>query len=131
MIARKPTFLILPVSFLLLFSLSTLAQTQTTGRIAGTVRDPDGALIVGVKITVRSETTREERDSKTNNEGYYSVPLLPPGAYSVTVNARGFAIAVYQPVQVFITETTRIDSNPTLSGPDTVSVRIDPLLQTY
>src|SRR5947207_511298 len=130
MIARKPTFLILPVSFLLLFSLSTLAQTQTTGRIAGTVRDPDGALIVGVKITVRSETTGEERKSKTNNEGYYSVPLLPPGAYSVTVNARGFAIAVYQPVQVFITETTRIDSNPTLSGPDTVSVRIDPLLQT-
>ncbi len=52
MIATKATLLVLPFAFLLLPSLCVLAQTQTTGRIAGTVKDQNGAVIVGAEVTV-------------------------------------------------------------------------------
>jgi hypothetical protein len=104
-------------------------QSQTTGRIAGTVRDQRGALIVGAEVAVNSKTTAEERKVKTDNEGNYTVPLVPPGAYRVQITFNGFAPAVFEPVQVVITETTTVDGDMVLSGPDTVAVRIDPLIQ--
>ncbi len=96
---------------LLLLCTAALAQTPTTGRIAGTVKDPNGAVIVGAEVAVRSKAKGVERKVTTDGEGNYTVPFLPPGAYRVTVKGRGFAITVYDPVQVVITETTRINSN--------------------
>jgi Carboxypeptidase regulatory-like domain/TonB-dependent Receptor Plug Domain len=114
---------------LLLFCIAAFAQTPTTGRIVGTVKDQNGAVIVGAEVTVTSKAKGDERRVTTDEKGSYTVPLLPPGAYRVTVKANGFAIIVADPVQVTITETTRIDSKFELAGPDTVSVRIDPLLR--
>jgi Carboxypeptidase regulatory-like domain/TonB dependent receptor/TonB-dependent Receptor Plug Domain len=117
------------IVIVLLLCVATVGQTPTTGRIAGTVKDPNGAVIVRAEVAVSRKAKGDERKVTTDDEGNYAVPLLPPGAYRVTVKAHGFAITVYDPVQVVITETTRIDSNLILAGPDTVSVRIDPLLQ--
>lgn len=114
---------------LVLCTSSALAQSQTTGRIAGTVKDQRGALIVAANVTVRSNTTAEERHSTTDHEGNYTVPLLPPGTYWVRITSNGFAPAVFEPVQVTITETTTVDANMILAGPDTVSIRIDSLVQ--
>ena len=61
---------------------SASAQSQTTGRIAGTVRDQRGALIVGANVTVSSKTTAGERQVTTDNAGNFSVPFLPPGTDS-------------------------------------------------
>jgi hypothetical protein len=110
-------------------TLSAFAQGQTTGRIAGTVKDERGALIVGAAVTVSSKTTAEERKVTTDRQGNYNVPLLAPGTYRVRVTLRGFAAAVFEPVQVVITETTTVDVDLAPAGPDTVAVRIDPLIQ--
>src|SRR5205814_955701 len=56
--------------------------------------------------------------------------LLPPGTYQVRLVVRGFATAVFDPVPVVITETTTVDANLELAGVGTVSVRVEPLLQT-
>lgn len=108
---------------------SAFAQSPTAGRIAGTVRDPASALIVGAEVVVTSKGTGEERRVSTDEEGNYSVPLLPPGIYSVRIRANGFAQSVFDPVQVVITETTTVDANLSLAGADTVSIRVDALLQ--
>ncbi|HEY6122397.1 MAG TPA: carboxypeptidase-like regulatory domain-containing protein [Pyrinomonadaceae bacterium] len=113
----------------LLFCMAALAQTPTTGRIAGTVKDQHGAIIVGAEITVTSTARGDERKVVTDGEGNYTVSVLPSGVYRVAVQAKGFAITRYEPVQVVITETTRIDSNLELAGLDTASVRVDPLVQ--
>lgn len=96
---------------LLLCSISALPQSQTTGRITGTVKDPNGAIIVGAKVTVKSLTTTEERTATTDAEGNYSVPFLAPGTYEVSVTANGFKQAEIESVRVVITETFRVDAN--------------------
>ena len=73
---------ILPVSW---------GQTAATGQIAGTVTDPSQAAVTQATVTVKNEATDLARTVKTNAEGSYAVPLLPPGTYTVTVEASGFS----------------------------------------
>ena len=88
---------------------NALAQSQTTGRIAGTVRDSNGAIIVGAEVTVRSHATNKEEKIITNAEGYYTVVFLSPGAYQVSIVANGFKKAEIESVRVVITETTPVN----------------------
>ena len=127
MIARTGIALIRVSGLLALCALSAFAQT--TGRIAGTVRDERGALIIGAEVSVKSKTTAAERSVATDNQGNYTVPLLPPGTYRVRVAANGFTPAVFDPVQVVITESTMVNADLDVAGRDVVAVRIDPLLQ--
>src|SRR5438128_8753403 len=118
----------LPFAFILLSSVSVFAQSPTTGRIAGTVRDPNSAVIVGAEVTVSSKATAEERKVITDNEGNYSASLLPPGVYRVKVTATGFAPA-FKDAQVFITETTQVDIGLAVAGVDPVSVTVNSQIQ--
>jgi hypothetical protein len=131
MIAKTAVSLLLSFAFLLLSSLSALAQTPTSGRIAGTVKDQNGAVIVGAEVTVVSRTTGDQRKVTTDTEGNYSVPLLPPGAYRVRVSANGFHTTLFDIVQVVITETTLVNADPSVVGviADPVIIRIAPLIQ--
>ncbi|HEX5084371.1 MAG TPA: carboxypeptidase regulatory-like domain-containing protein, partial [Blastocatellia bacterium] len=77
----------------LAFSLSSLdivsSQSQT-GIIDGTVKDPNGAAVVGAKVAVRNEATGETRDTVTDNQGRFKVEGLAPGGYKITINQGGF-----------------------------------------
>ena len=108
-----------------------LAQSQTTGRISGTIKDQRGGLIVGAKITVISKATGAERTLTTGNEATYAVPLLPPGIYRVRITASGFKLTVFDSVQVAITETTFVNVELTVEGVtvDPIPIRITPLIQ--
>jgi hypothetical protein len=132
MINRKLSPL-LSVGCLLLFSsLPTPAQSQTTGRIAGVVKDERGALIVGAEVTATNIATGEERRVITDATGNYTMPLLAPGIYRVKVSARGFNAAVVNVVLVVITETTPVNLGLSVQGivVEPVVVRIAPLVQT-
>ena len=107
--ASKAIPLILAGCWLVLCSISAFSQSQTTGRIAGTVKDPNGAVIVGAEVTVTSLATAEERKVTTDAEGNYTVPLLSPGTYRVSVTANGFKRAEIESVRVVITETSTVD----------------------
>src|SRR5256885_10977856 len=109
MSARKAIPLFWAGSLLVLSSTAAFGQSQTTGRITGTVKDQNGAVIVGANVTITSNATGEERKVITDNEGNYTVPLLMPGRYRVRVAANGFAARVFDPVQVVITETNTVD----------------------
>jgi hypothetical protein len=66
------------------------AQTNTTGAIAGVVSDSTGAIVPGATVTVTSLATGSTRAITTSSAGEYRASQLPPGAYSVTVEAAGF-----------------------------------------
>src|SRR5215216_6844077 len=103
MLAIKAIGLLLPLAFFLFPSTSALGQTQTTGRIAGQVKDQAGAIIAGAEVTVVSRATGDERKAITDGAGGYAVPFLSPGDYGVSVTAVGFKKAVFENVRVVLT----------------------------
>jgi hypothetical protein len=109
----------------LFLSSSALAQTQTTGRISGTVKDQHGALIVGARVTVISEATGKERKVTTDAAGSFSVAFLPPGVYPVSITANGFNTFNANAVTVDITETTLLNATLTVVGLVTDPVVVD------
>ena len=93
---------------LAVYPVSALAQSQTTGRITGTVKDPNGAIITGAEVTIKNLATTEERRFTTDADGNYSVQFVSPGTYRVSVTAHGFK-KTEREVRVVITETSRVD----------------------
>src|SRR6266568_6116686 len=118
---------------LLLFWLSDWpAASQTTGRLAGAVRDQTGAVIAGAEVFVASKSSGGERKAITDQAGGYAVPLLPPGVYRVTIRANGFQEAIFEDVNVTITETTFVNSDLALGAIAGESVTVSaamPLVQ--
>ena len=56
----------------------------------GFVIDQSGAVVPAAKVTVTNEGTGETRRVTSDAQGRYTVPNLPPTAYTVTVEAGGF-----------------------------------------
>jgi hypothetical protein len=99
--------------------------------MAGTVRDPNGAVIVGAEVTITSVATGEQRKVTTDSDGNYTVPLLSPGIYRVKVTANGFNSALFDSAPVVITETATVNAQLTIVGVivGAVTVRAAPLIQ--
>src|SRR5262245_27724808 len=132
MIAGKAKRLFWVGCFLALSSISAFPQTQTTGHIAGIVKDPNGANIAGAEVTVKSLSTSEERRVVTDAQGHYAVPLLSPGVYRVNVRANGFKRSEVESVRVVITETSTVDVSLEVGdiNEQVVVSGSDPLIQT-
>ncbi|MGD9561836.1 MAG: carboxypeptidase regulatory-like domain-containing protein [Pyrinomonadaceae bacterium] len=81
--------------FLSLF-FTAAAFAQATGGLTGTVTDQNGAVILGADITVTNTATNLTRNTTTNEDGRWSLTLLPVGTYSVTYTKEGFKNAITQ-----------------------------------
>ena len=79
MTSRTCLRLLLALFVFSLCSVAILGQSQTTGRIAGTVTDEKGAALPGAEVTVTNKATGEARTVVADDSGHYIVPLLPPG----------------------------------------------------
>src|SRR2546427_4625689 len=77
------------VFFMSLASSGALFAQSDLGRISGFIKDPSGATIANAKVTVRNNTG-VERQTTTNDSGYYVVTNVPPGLYTMTAEAAGF-----------------------------------------
>jgi hypothetical protein len=63
----------------------------STGSIHGQVADPSGAVIPGATVVVMTTSGKVAAKATSDSGGAYSVHGLPPGTYSVTATAQGFA----------------------------------------
>ena len=59
-------------------------------RIQGTVTDPTGAVLVGVKLTATNVGTNISYQSESKAEGYFVFLNLPVGTYKVAATSSGF-----------------------------------------
>jgi hypothetical protein len=73
----------------LAISLTGFAQSDNT-QISGFVKDQAGGVISGAKVTIKSDTKAFERVATTNSEGYFVITQLPPGLFTVKIEASGF-----------------------------------------
>ncbi len=76
---------------MVLFAASIVAQTATA-TLSGTVTDEKDAVIPGANITIVNNATGARRNTITNEDGYFTLPLLPPSQYTLTVQRDGFTI---------------------------------------
>jgi hypothetical protein len=74
----------------LLLSFITAAAQSSTATLSGTVSDQNGAVIPGADVAVINIAQGFQRTAITNGEGIFVVPLLPPGAYTVKAEHKGF-----------------------------------------
>jgi len=77
------------------FGLSFPASAQSAnGNINGSVGDPANSVIVGAEVIAQNDATGAQYRTKTNNEGIFVLPDLPPGRYRVQVSKLGFKTVI-------------------------------------
>ena len=106
--SRWQALLRLPVLALLAFSLPCLAQSDR-GNITGAITDAGGASIAGASVTATNEGTGAQNHTVTTGAGEYTIPELPAGKYSITVEASGFSKLIRSGITVSVNLSIRLD----------------------
>ena len=85
------------------------AQVGSTGRLEGVVLDQNDAAIMGATVVATQVGTGTRRETQTDEGGRYSLPALPVGEYTLTVEAQGFQQHVRSGVMVEASVTGTIN----------------------
>src|SRR5712691_1612937 len=102
------------------------------GSIFGTVTDPSGASVPGVKVAVTSASKGTSVETTTNSDGNYSVTHLIPDTYNVRAEAAGFKAFESKGIVVSADAAARVDGQFQVGGStETVEVTSEaPQLKT-
>lgn len=92
------TFVMLLLSALMSYPL--MAQIGGAGGIQGTVTDSTGAVIPKAAVIATNDSTQVRTTRTTGESGQYLISPLPPGNYTVTVQATGFQTLAQQNIVV-------------------------------
>src|SRR4030095_13812624 len=95
----RPTACLFLAMIVVVFVNSISAQ-DFRGTISGTITDPNGAVVPGATVTVKHTETNITSTATSNSDGVYTVPLLSPGAYTVSAAASGFKTSTVENVTV-------------------------------
>jgi hypothetical protein len=97
--------------FLVLFFLAAYssAAQSPTGTISGIVTDPAGSSVAGAEVLVANDATRVQFAGKTNDEGLYVIPNLPPGSYRIQVSKAGFKTIIKPDVTLNVQDALAIN----------------------
>jgi len=104
----------------LIWTGSAFAQGSASGDLHVTVRDPKGGLVTSATVTAREQDKAFVRSTTNNTEGEYRLVSLPPGMYTVTVEAPGFARAEAKDQPVTVGQMKDLPITLSLSGVETV-----------
>ncbi len=79
------------------------------GEVTGTVQDPSGAVIAGVKIVLTNDATNVSTATMSTATGTYVFDNLIPGAYSIVAEASGFEKYVVHGLYVHVQQVLTIN----------------------
>ena len=90
-------------------TLAFTAAAQTNGTITGDIKDQNGAVLVGVKVTAINPETGLSRTTTSEDEGRFVFPGLPVGLYSLHAEFQGFDPLDFPNVNLTVNDTTHVD----------------------
>jgi Carboxypeptidase regulatory-like domain/TonB dependent receptor len=105
------------VGLMLLLQAPALVKAQSaTGSITGQVSDQSGAVLPNAKVTLVDPATNQTRTAVSNQDGYYSFPLLPPATYSLSVENPGFAQFTQENIRLDVGLTLKVNAPLAVAG---------------
>lgn len=119
-------FITVALSLVLCFAAIALGQ-KNSGNIEGTVTDPNGAVVSGATVTVKSSGTTAgyNQTTTTNSDGFFQFTQVPVGTYAVSIAQSGFKTA-NSDVTVTIDKAAVINTQLEIgTGTTTVTVTSD------
>jgi len=104
---RFPRF----VPFVVCLALNTfsLFAQSPNGNINGLVSDPSSAAVVGAEVVAVNDVTGVQYTTKSNSEGIYVLPNLPPGPYRVQVSKIGFKTLIKPDIALNVQDSLSIN----------------------
>jgi hypothetical protein len=88
--AWRAVLALLVLMFSMCWVEAQVAADTASGSVAGTVIDPQGAVIHGAQVEATNDLTKAQYKTKTDNTGFYRVSGLASGNYSVRFVSQGF-----------------------------------------
>ena len=82
-------FKVFRLTTFILFAVALFAQSDR-GTITGTVTDAAGALVPNASVVAVNPETGVQFRTTTTNTGNYTIPSVPSGGYTVSVEVTGF-----------------------------------------
>src|ERR1700752_209394 len=96
--------------FLFPFVMTSTALAQTTvSTIEGTIKDAQGSAVAGAQIVVKSPSLGIERATTSDYSGFYPIPALPAGNYSIAISHAGFSTRNFDNVELTVNRTLTLD----------------------
>jgi hypothetical protein len=118
MLMRTRTFFGI-ASFLLVFLVLTHrqalhAQSVAIASVTGRIVDPVGAVLVNAQIRLTAIDTDSVHNASTNQDGIYTIPNLPVGAYRLEVTAPGFQTYVQNGITLQVNDNVQLNVSMTV-----------------
>ncbi|HEY4087119.1 MAG TPA: TonB-dependent receptor [Bryobacteraceae bacterium] len=109
----------------LLLSVTLFGQNDR-GTITGQVKDQGGGVVPAAAVTATNTASGAQSKTASTDTGNYTIPALPAGTYSVTVEMKGFKKFVQDNVLIQVAATARVDATLEVgAATETVTVTAD------
>jgi hypothetical protein len=105
---RFPKVVLLSACVLMLLAAPLLAQSPN-GVLNGLVVDPSNRPIVGADVVAVNDLTGIQHTTRTNDEGIYVLPNLPPGPYRLQVSKIGFKTLIKPDITLSVQDALAIN----------------------
>lgn len=93
---------------ILMFATNARAQ-DAVGSLEGHVSDKSGAVIGRANVSLKNLETNAVRSQASDADGLYRFVQLSVGRYILTVDAPGFGRFVQSPIEITVSQTSRVD----------------------
>ncbi len=100
---------LLPAFVALTMSPALYAQAVSIATVTGRVTDQQGAVLTGAQITITGVDTGAVHKAVTNDDGIYTIPSLPIGAYKFETAAPGFQTYVQTGILLRVNDNVQIN----------------------
>jgi len=86
-----------------------LPAQVTTAELSGIVTDPSGGAVARATVTAENTETGRTQQTVTDESGSYLITQLPPGPYTLSVEAVGFRKTVQNNLRLEVSQRARVD----------------------
>lgn len=111
---------------------TALQAQEFRSTLSGRVVDPTGAAIPNASLTAINTGTNAKSETRSGNDGLYTIPFLVPGTYQIVAEAPGFKRYIREQFQISTNERVSLDIHMDLgSSREAITVTAEsPLLTT-